>query len=89
MSTEKSVIIEVAITLLLFYKLNAFYQIKKLLHGRKATFRKIKPWDCFTCINVWIAGIVSSIMHDSIYEAMYFVAFATILSFVIEKHIEG
>lgn len=91
MSIERMVIFEVGAMLLLYYKLNkyTFYRLKLLIHGKKSSFRKIKPWDCFTCLNIWVAAIVSASMQMQLTEAMYFIGFVIILSMILEKHIES
>lgn len=47
-------IIELGSLLILIYIVNYTYPIKKLLGGNRATFRRVKPFDCFQCMAWWV-----------------------------------
>lgn len=47
-------LIELGVPLILIYILNYTYPIKKLIGGPRATFKRIKPFDCYQCLGWWI-----------------------------------
>lgn len=78
------VLIHTGILTILYYKLNYTYYIKKRIGI--STFKKIKPFDCFSCSSFWYS--IYSLFIFTPLDALYFITLCTLSAVIIETCIE-
>ena len=81
-------ILSIGLAFMLVHVFQISFYIKKLIWGKKKTFRRMKPFDCYPCLTLWIcsiAHIYNGFTFDSLINIMATYVVASLINKIIEQ----
>ena len=90
MSTDLQILlISLGINFVITFKFGGAFYLKRLIYGKKGTFKRMKPFDCFTCMVFWTTLILLYCYKGPSMEIIALAFLNYIASSIINKHIES
>ena len=81
-------IFSIGLAFMLVHVFQVSFYIKKLIWGNKKTFKRMKPFDCYPCLTLWICSIAhfcNGFTFDLLINIMATYVVASIINKIIEQ----